>query len=280
MIQARQPKEEEIRRHYDELDDFYRELWGVNLHHGLWQKGDESKEEAAQALTLKVLGSLKGIENKTLLDIGCGYGKAAELAILKGGAKEARGITLSKRQQAYAQSRNISDAITIDFGDFLANDYSNSVFDHAYSIECFSHLKNKRRFFEETSRVLKPSGRLAFTAWLSSENPSFYEKKLLLEPICSEGRLPSLYSKDEVIKTIGGSGLHFKKFEDLTNQVQRTWEVALKEASKLIFTRRGFNYILNNKNTERKFIITVARILAAYKNGCFRYGLFLAENYP
>ena len=40
-----------VAAHYDELDRFYREVWGTHLHHGYWQNGDESTEEAILNLT-------------------------------------------------------------------------------------------------------------------------------------------------------------------------------------------------------------------------------------
>ena len=30
--------------HYDELDDFYREIWGEHVHHGLWRLRDGERE--------------------------------------------------------------------------------------------------------------------------------------------------------------------------------------------------------------------------------------------
>ena len=37
---------EEVADHYDELDPFYREIWGEHVHHGLWESGEETIEEA------------------------------------------------------------------------------------------------------------------------------------------------------------------------------------------------------------------------------------------
>ena len=36
--------------HYDELDVFYRELWGEHVHHGLWINGQESPDVAVRHL--------------------------------------------------------------------------------------------------------------------------------------------------------------------------------------------------------------------------------------
>jgi hypothetical protein len=36
-----------IIQHYDELSPYYRDLWGVHIHHGYWKTGRETKEEAS-----------------------------------------------------------------------------------------------------------------------------------------------------------------------------------------------------------------------------------------
>ena len=39
-----------VAAHYDELDPFYREVWGEHVHHGFWATGRESPTAAAEAL--------------------------------------------------------------------------------------------------------------------------------------------------------------------------------------------------------------------------------------
>ena len=39
-----------VASHYDDLDAFYREIWGEHVHHGVWHTGRESDLEAAENL--------------------------------------------------------------------------------------------------------------------------------------------------------------------------------------------------------------------------------------
>ena len=55
-------------------------------------------------------------------------------------------------------------------------------------------MKDKLAFFTEVNRLLRPGGRFVVAAWLSREQPALWESKYLLEPICVEGRLPSMAS--------------------------------------------------------------------------------------
>ncbi len=276
MIQSTETTIDEISHHYDELDDFYRELWGVHLHHGLWESPFDSKEEAVINLSRKVLSHLGDISRKHLIDIGCGYGETSKLALLQG-AGSVTGITLSQKQFHFARLHSDQLALNYVLGDWLKNNFADNTFDGAFSIECFSHIKDKKHFFEEIKRTLRPGGKFVMTAWLCDEDPSTFDKKLILGPICKEGRLPSLLSEKEVLVYIEESGLTFKEHIDLGSKVWRTWLISSRQLMKLL-NIRGVRYFLNNKNSERRFVLSVLRILAGYRKGCFKYGLFIMEN--
>jgi hypothetical protein len=36
-----------IIRHYDELSPFYKDVWGIHIHHGYWNTGAETKNSRA-----------------------------------------------------------------------------------------------------------------------------------------------------------------------------------------------------------------------------------------
>nr|MBA2242711.1 methyltransferase type 11 [Chthoniobacterales bacterium] len=51
MISSRRAiTRENVVSHYDELDHFYRDVWGDHVHHGLWLRGDETHDEAVRQL--------------------------------------------------------------------------------------------------------------------------------------------------------------------------------------------------------------------------------------
>lgn len=274
MIEQAGIHTKDIAHHYDELDVFYRELWGSHLHHGLWETGNESKEEAVVNMSLKVLRTLEDLSGKHLIDIGCGYGETTRLAA-KVGAGKVTGITLSQKQAQFAQKETTGSTVDFILGDWTQNSFSDSAFDGGFSIECFSHVNDKLKFFREVKRTLKTGSVFTLTAWLAGENVSSRQKKYLLRPICEEGRLPSLLSKDEIIRCALNEGLSFHSFEDLSEKVMRTWVISISEVLKLIRTKRGLSYFLNSKSKEKLFALTVFRIWWAYRTQCFKYGLFV-----
>lgn len=275
MIQSTEITATDIAHHYDELDEFYRELWGTHLHHGLWITGKELKDEAVINMSLKVLNELGDIKKKKLLDIGCGYGETARLAEGKG-SSFVTGITLSTKQFQFANKHSAGN-IHFVLGDWLSNSFPDEAFDGAYSIECFSHINDKLKFFAEVKRTLKPGSRFVMAAWLAGSNPTVFDNRMILEPICLEGRLPSLCNTDEVKSLIKESGMKLLKFEDLSDRVSKTWSISVHEVFHLLKTKAGRSYFLNKAMKERKFALSVFRILMGYKKGCFHYGIFTME---
>jgi len=266
----------DVARHYDNLDRFYREIWGEHVHHGLWRTGRETPLEACEALSAAVADRLALRPGDTVCDVGCGYGGTSR--ILADMGAEVTGLTLSEKQLAYANSAHPRANPKLMVRDWLENDFPDAGFDAVLSIESSEHMVDKPRFFSEVARTLKPGGRFANCVWLSSENPSPAAINHLLEPICREGRLPSMGSESEYRAMMAKAGLEVTGFEDLTAQVWRTWWLCLTRAAKGIATDRAYRaFLLDPRNSDRSFAVTLLRILWAYRSGAMRYGLFAAR---
>ena len=66
-----------VAAHYDDLDLFYRTIWGTHVHHGYWKTGKENREEAVLKLT-RLVAEQVGIQaGDRVCDMGCGYGATA-----------------------------------------------------------------------------------------------------------------------------------------------------------------------------------------------------------
>ena len=88
---------ESIAAHYDDLDPFYRAVWGIHVHHGYWITGSETTNEAVLNLTRLVATHARIGNGTRVCDIGCGYGASARIFNQQYGAK-VTGITISKKQ--------------------------------------------------------------------------------------------------------------------------------------------------------------------------------------
>ena len=268
---------EAVARHYDTLDRFYREIWGEHVHHGLWQTGRESPELAVESLVSLVAERLALAPGQAVCDVGCGYGATARLLADRYGC-DVVGLTLSAAQLAHAEGRYPRANPRLMRQDWLANEFAPASFDAVFSIESSEHMVDKDRFFAEAARTLKPGGRFATCVWLSAENPGPTSVRYLLEPICREGRLPSMGSESEYRAMMARAGLEVTSFEDLTPYVWRTWAICLAKAAKGIVTQRSYRtFVFDGRNSDRSFAITLLRILLAYRLGAMRYGLFAAR---
>jgi len=267
-----------VAAHYDDLDDLYRSLWGANVHHGYWIKGNETTEEAVMNLTRLVAEQAWILPGDRVCDIGCGYGATA-LTLNRDFGAVVTGITVSKRQYQHAKSAAAGCAeIEFLLCDALKNDLSSGSFDVVIAIESSEHMADKANFFRETHRLLKRGGRCVVTAWLTRERPRSWESKRLLEPICAEGRLPSMASAAEYQTMLGNAGFRDVNYLDLTRQVKRTWSVCARRVTRRFFTDPSFRRTLTDPHfANRVFAKTVFRIWLAYRIGAMRYGCFSAQ---
>lgn len=272
------PKErqdaEAVAEHYNSLDPWYLKLWGEHIHHGLWKQGNESPEQAVLQLIDLVAEKASLKDSQCVCDIGCGYGATSRVLTDRWGA-QVTAFTLSKKQQAYAQSKDPRSTYLLR--DWLENKMPKESFDAAISIESSEHMVDKPKFFREIYRVLKPNGKVVVCAWLAKEDPKAWEEKILLEPICREGRLPSLGSAGEYLHMMQEAGFPTPHFEDLSAMVKKTWAICAWRVLKAFGNRDFRHFLFKQKAADRIFAKTVFRILLAYQTKSMVYGIFHAE---
>ena len=278
MIEPRTPQTgEAVGAHYDELDRWYREVWGEHVHHGLWLRGDETVDEATRQLTLHLIEGAAIEPGAAVCDAGCGYGATARLLASEFDAR-VTGFTLSQAQAAVAAEAWPSDArCRVLCRDFLDNGTPGSTFDAVISIESSEHMPDKPAFFAEAFRILKPGGVLAIYAWLAPERPSPLQVRVLLEPICREGRLPGMGSPSEYAQWFENAGFQPADYEPLAKRVRKTWPIIIgRMAKRLTWDAEARRFLLAGPEN-RVFAKTVVRICAAYYTGAMGYGLFVAR---
>lgn len=266
-----------VASHYDDLDRFYRELWGEHVHHGLWTTGRESPAEAVLRLIDLVAERAAIAPGDRVCDVGCGYGGTSRVLAAKYGA-EVVALTISPSQHAHASALdpNADNPVYLlrDWGD---NGLPSDHFDVVISIESSEHMPDKPAFFAEVHRVLKPGGRFVVCAWLSKERPRPWAVRHLLEPICREGRLPGMGTADEYHALARAAGLNPVAFEDLSRRVKKTWPVCAGRVVKGLFREPEYRkFLFAGKSPDRIFALTVLRIWLAYETGNMRYGLLCA----
>ena len=260
--------------HYDELDHFYRDVWGEHVHHGLWTRGDETREQAILQLTELASKNAQITAGTQVCDIGCGYGATARVLASRGAQVTA--VTISPAQYEVATKSNAGSSnprFLLD--DWLHNDLPSDSFDAAIAIESSEHMPDLDGFFVQAHRILRARGRLVVCAWLSAEEPSTRSKNWLLEPICREGRMPQIGSASDYRSLGERTGFALQQFEDVSRAVARTWPAIVRRLlGKLVTQPRYLRFLFSRHASNRIFALTILRIWIAYRVGAMRYGVF------
>lgn len=273
MILSRTPVEPAaVGRHYDELDRFYRELWGEHVHHGLWQRGDETPEGAAEGLSRLVCARLRPWPGMRAVDVGCGYGGTARLLARDGGA-DVTAFTVSRAQYAHAVTMDpLAHNPSYVLRDWLDNRLPRASQDGVIAIESTEHMADKAHCLGEMGRVLRPGGRVVLCAWLAADRPTARQVTRLLEPIVREGRLRGLGSEAEYRRMLDDAGIAVEGVEDLTARVARTWTVCLRRLARGLVREASYRrFLLDARHEDRVFVRTMLRIRRAYRTGAMRY---------
>jgi len=154
---SRSGSKRNIMAHYDLGNDFYR-LWldpSMSYSAAIYRQADDGSLETAQhAKYRRILNCLSAEPGQTVLEIGCGWGGFADMAVQYG--LKTTGVTLSPAQLEWAQKR-------VPAADLRLQDYRDldEQFDHVVSIEMFEAVGERwwPTYFKTLAKSLKPGGK-------------------------------------------------------------------------------------------------------------------------
>jgi tocopherol O-methyltransferase len=264
---------DQIVRHYDELSSFYRDIWGVHIHHGYWNSGKETKEEAQEQLIKELIFRAAIKNGSRVLDVGCGLGGSAIFLSKCLGAR-VTGITISPMQVKIGNDLAIQcDAdVRLVLMDAEALEMDDR-FDVIWSIEALSHLSNKAACFRSMARLLEHGGKLVIADWFKSSTATRLQEHEFLEPIEQAMLVPKLEIPSVYINSISQLGLKVILFEDLSTRVSKTWDLAIELIGKpglwKFAAARGKDFI--------GFLRAFAVMKAGYESKALLYGALVAE---
>jgi len=153
--------------YYKSLNSLYLRLFGKHLmlHYPYYKSDFESLETRQLNLTDYCLSHIDSLENKRVLEVGCGNGIQALYMADSMSPSKITGIDLNPDNISIALE-NKADRENIDFtvddAQKLGTIADNSV-DVLLCIESAFHYPQKELFLAQVKRVLKPSGKFVIT---------------------------------------------------------------------------------------------------------------------
>lgn len=196
--------------HYDLGNHFYGQWLDETMTYSaaLFEGKKRSLAEAQREKYRRLARQLGLKAGDTVLEIGCGWGGFAEVAVQEFGAK-VHGVTLSQEQLDFAAARmekaGLADHVKFELRDYRA---VTETFDHIVSIEMFEAVGEEYwpTYFEKVRACLKPGGKAALQI-ITIEEAAFegYRKgsDFIQTYIFPGGMLPSPSALEAVVEKSG-----------------------------------------------------------------------------
>jgi cyclopropane-fatty-acyl-phospholipid synthase len=232
------PYYEESQSIYDVSNDFFALWLGPTMGYtcGYYERDDMNLEESQNAKFDLALGKLGLEPGMTLLDVGCGWGGALEMAVREYDVNVI-GITLSKAQSEYARQRlaKLDTDRTIEVRLQGWEEFDESV-DRIVSIGAFEAFKAERYplFFERAYSILPSDGRMLLHTILAHTQKFFRDNGIKLTisdlkfmrfigtEIFPGGQLPAV---EDIEKLAADSGFTLQRVHLLQPHYARTLDM-------------------------------------------------------
>lgn len=242
------PYYEESQSIYDVSDDFFALFLGPTMGYtcGYYEHEDMTLDESQLAKFDLALGKLNLEPGMTLLDVGCGWGGALEMAVQKYDVNVI-GITLSKNQSEFARKRlaRLDTTRSIEVRLQGWEEFDEPV-DRIVSIGAFEAFKAERYplFFEKAYSLLPGDGRMLLHTILAHTQQFFRESGIKLTisdlkfmrfigtEIFPGGQLPAV---EDIEQLAADSGFTLERTHLLRDHYARTLDMW---ASELVANRQ------------------------------------------
>ena len=231
---------------------------------GLWDDA-ASYPDAARALALRLGDALALGAGQRVLDVGFGLGEQLKLWLTHYGVDSVVGLNPSTLQVSYAKDMlmraNLAERITLEAkGARAICELPAQSFERILALDSAYHFDTRERFINESTRVLKPGGRLGLIDIVPTTRALSGPRQLITPLLAKLMRVPraNLYDTREY-EAILASTPH----SDFT----------LEDISELIFP--GFaNHIHRHPSARgkawRKMRLTASILMRLYETGSIR----------
>lgn len=220
--------QQDIIKYYDQTEFDYKIAWyekeNPALHFGFYDKKEADNHYEALSHTNKILADKAAIvDGHKVLDAGCGLG-GSSIWLAQRYDVEVTGISLPERQIAACQQR--ADSLSLKgSAKFVQADYCNTPFtdgsfDVVWACESVCHAPQKKEFYQEAYRLLKPGGRIVLAEYLRTQRPLDPKDEILLKnKWLNNWAIDDIDTEEEHFENLKSSGFQEIKIENFNDRV-------------------------------------------------------------
>lgn len=156
-------------QHYEVPAEFFRLHLGPCLKYSscLYPKGNESLEQAEEAMLETLAWRAKLLDGQRILDLGCGWGSLSVWLAARFPNSQIVGLSNSRGQREFILARARERGLTnlqivtgnVAEFDFIGSDVT-AQFDRVVSVEMFEHMKNYEKLLAKVARWMRPDAHL------------------------------------------------------------------------------------------------------------------------
>ncbi len=218
----------------------YRFLWfrknNRSVHFGFYDHEVQTHGDALVQLNKVMARKAEIVDGDLILDAGCGQG-GSSIWLAENFNVQVTGITLVPHQVKIAtkEARKINRKNNVQFyeADYTKTHFDDESFSVIWACESLCHAEQKKDFYNEAYRLLKPGGRLISAEYIRSERPLTNQGEKLLHDWLNGWSIKDIDTYDEHKRNASDCGFKDFDIEDITRYTKPSLAHLHAMASKL-----------------------------------------------